>query len=318
MSTTIQSLLEDVYVDAGRGSNLQGADRARVLEGISPKRAPAVEGLHLFTPEELLDLMVDVVGVNGRVIGYQRGEDMTHARKIARWGAEGKPLPAMELALDGKGNIWVVDGQHRALAGVIGRVPMWGRVRKLTKDEQAELFHSQRRAKTLDPNVLVLAGTGPFDRYVQEACASQSRNPWSDIVSASRHSKTRISPYTMFQLLIRYVGNAEGQGTGRHPGMDDRWDEVLADELAPLVACFGNKQTHPLAFRPLALRAIGSTAMWVFRRGYDHPDNYERWQKHMPRFPFEQWLHARTQQQMVSALIDHWNKRLSGHRRVIR
>lgn len=320
MSTTIEKLLDGVYVD---GSNLliatrRGETTAKVLDGLTPKRPPAVEGIHRFTPEELLTLTVDVVGVNGRVVGYQRDLDLRHARRVAHWLRDGKPLPTMEIALDGHGKMYLVDGQHRAAAGVIARVPVDGLVRRLSKQEQAELFFSQRRAKTLDPNVLVLAGTGPFDRYVQAAVASHSPHPWSPIVSASRRSKTKIGPYAMFQLLIRYVANTEAQGATRNPGLDQRWDRELADELAPLISCFGNKQTHPLAFRPSTLQSIGGTALWVFRRRDRHPDDYMRWQKHMPLFPFEQWVHVRTQTQMTSILLDHWNKRLSEGRRVYR
>lgn len=319
MAHTIADVLTDAYVEGKKvaGARRQGIEPARVLDGLKPKRPPAKEGLHLFTPEELLTLIVPTIEVNGRVTGYQREPDLAHARRIADAMLAGKPFPPMNIALDGRGRFYDPDGQHRALGGVIARVSVWGVVRKMDKREQAELFFGQRKAKAVDPNVLTLSGTGPFERYVQEAVSS-SGNPWSDVASANRRSKTRIGPYTMYQLLIRYVGNLEGQATGRRGSIDERWDRGLADELAGLISCFGDKQTNPLAFRPATLQAIGSTAMWVFRRHERHPEDYERWQRHMPLFPFERYVHVRTQREMTDWLLVHWNKRLTGGRRVSR
>lgn len=312
-----------------KGANVPGAnptiDRSRgirtaqVLDGLSPHPFPAREGLHVFTPEELLSLKIDPVSVNGSVTGYQRDLDLTHAKKIAEALVVGKPMPLIHIALDGSGDGWIVDGQHRAVGAIIAREAIEGVVQKLDKEKQATLFYNQRNAKAVDRSVLVLAGQSVWDRYVQEA-VSRNSHPWHPLVSASRKSKTKITPYAMFQLLVRYVGNLEGQAAGlKGRGLDDRWDLGLADGLAPLISCFGNKQTHPLAFRPGTLQAIGAAAMWVFRRNDGgHPDDAERWQKHMPMFPFELWLHVRTQSQMTEVLLAHWNKRLAGSRKVHR
>lgn len=318
MSVTIAELAHEIYVENGRGANfLSDEERARVTDGLRPRKAPPQEGLHTFTPEELLTLHVQTVTVNGNVTGYQRDADARHARKVARAMLDGKPMPEIQVAVDGKGRMSIVDGQHRALAGVIARLPVTGIVKRMDKQTQAELFFGQRSAKTVDPNVLVLAGTSSYARYVQDALEG-NRHPWNSIVSANRQSKTRISPYAMFQLIIRYVANTDTGGAKLSPQVEEKWDRGLADELAPLIACFGNKQTNPLAFRPFAVQAIGATAMWVFRRSPSHPDDCERWQRHMPTFAWDEWLHIRTQRFMVGHLIDHWNKRLSAERRVTR
>lgn len=320
MSTTIQEILADTYVD-GRAVMIAkrrgDAPPPKVLDGLKPKRPLVAEGLHVFQPAELLTLGVNTIEVNGRVVGYQRDPDMHHARKIALALRDGKPVPVIHVALDGRGRMALVDGQHRAIAAVIARVPLVGVVARMDKQEQAELFFSQRRAKVVDPNVLVLAGAGPFERYIQEAVAT-SNHPWGEIVSGNRNSKTRIGPNTMYQLLIRYVANRAGTATGNRQLVDDKWDRGLADELAPLVACFGNKQTNPLAFKPGHLKAISEAAMWVFRRHDRHEEDYERWLRHMPLFPFERYVHVRTQQQMTAWLLEHWNKRLTGNRRIVR
>lgn len=313
-TTTIQDLASAIHVDMGRGANLKG-DRPRVTDGLKAQRPPKTEGLHTFTPEELLTLYVDQVAVNGSVHGYQRETDIPHARKVARAMLEGKPMPLLHIAMDGKGRMSIVDGQHRAIAAVIARVPIEGVIKRMDKADQKELFFGQRNAKKVDPNILTLAGTNPYARYVQEVFENPS-HPWNGLVSANKWSKTRMAPYAMFQLLIRYVGNVETGAARISPVVEERWDRGLADELAPLIAVFGNKQTHPLAWRPFALQAIGSSAMWVFRRHPEHAGDRERWAAHMPAFPFELWMHTRTQRLMTGHLVDHWNKRLQGSRRV--
>jgi hypothetical protein len=320
MSTTVPTvhdLTKTLYVE---GVNVMLAKRdgvpiPMVTDGMKPRRPPVEEGLYTLTPEQLLSLTVHTVSINGRVVGYQRELDPTHARKIARKMRDGQPMPPITLALDGKGRCAIVDGQHRVVAAVIARLPLQAVIKRMTKEEQQQLFVGQRNAKSVDRNTLVLADHGPFGRYVQDAVCTTA-HPWHPIVSANRHSKTKIGPFALYQLLIRYVGNAEGQGASHRAGMDQRWDQGLADELAPLIICFGNKQTNPLAFRPYTLQAIGAAAMWVFRRNEPHAEDFDRWQKHMPAFPFADWPHLRTQIQMTGVLLDHWNKRLSESRRV--
>lgn len=319
MSVTIHEIAREMYVvQPGKApGRILRPDSPRVTDGLRVRRAPVEEGLHTLTPEQMLSLHIQTVTVNGNVKGYQREADLHHARRVAHAMLEGKPFPPPILAVDGHGRISIVDGQHRVLGAVIARLPLEVLIKRLDKPTQAELFFGQRNAKTVDPNVLVLAGTSAYARYVQEAL-EDNRNPWNTITSANKSSKTRIKPYAMFQLLIRYVANTETGGARITPQVEERWDRGLADDLAPLIACFGNKQTHPLAFRPATVQAIGAAAMWVFRRGPEHADNYERWQRHMPTFPFEEWLHIRTQRFMVGHLLDHWNKRLSAERRVTR
>lgn len=317
---TVEQLMKNTYAVDGGGKAIQERPGRykRVLAGLDSKRPPITEGLHTFLPEELLTLYVAQVQLNGRIVGYQRELDETHARRIARWLGEDKPVPMLDVALEGDGRMFIVDGQHRAVGAVMARRSVQGVVRRLNKEKQAELFFSQRKAKTIDPNILVLAGTTPFDRYIQEAIYDR-KNSWHGIVSASRKAKRKIGPYAMFQLIVRYVANAEGQGTSRLIATEDKWDRALADELAPLIACFGDKQSNPLAFRPIALNAIGSTAMWVFRRNSGTlPDDHTRWVSQMPQFPFDRWLQLRTQRELVDVLLGHWNRRLTGSRKVIR
>lgn len=314
---SVRELLVGAYVN---GSDVliarrQGREPAMVLDGLKPQQPPVAEGTHWLTPEQVLMIRIPHMEVNGRIVGYQRPFNIQQARAIADAMREGVPMPPVVLALDGHGQLIGTDGQHRLAASVISRIPVWVVTRKMTKDEQSALFTSQQRARRIDRNIMVMTGTSLFDRYVQ-AAVCESGHAWSELVSANPKSRTRMGPYAMFQLLVRYVGDREGQGAGWRPAMNELWDKGLADELAPLIACFGDKQSNPAAFRASTLQAIGSSAMWVFRRRRPLPDDYPRWVDHMPTFKFEKARFATTQQEMTRLLVEHWNKGLRGPRRV--
>ena len=319
MPTTVHDLCKEIpQLDENRKFNVgrhnKGEKIPSVAEGLTPKRASVREGIYRFSPEELLSLHIPTVSVNGTVRGYQRPFVRDHARKIAVALLNGKALPEITVAVDGNGVMSAVDGQHRAVGGVIAGMPIVGIVRRMSKDEQKQLFADQRKAKPVDRNVLILAGTNPYERYIQRAVADND-HAWKLIVSSSPASKTRISPYSMLSLLAHYVGNASS--TNFSPAMEERWDKDLADELAPLIACFGNRQTNPAAFQATAIRGIGAASMYIFRRNPNlQESDYRRWVNHMPKFPWEQHAFVRTGADWTFRLVQHWNKRLHASRRV--
>ena len=319
MSTSMQDILSDVYAD---GHNVlvnrkRGVKTPRVTDGLKPKPVARREGLFVLEPEQLLNILVPRIELNGSIKGYQRDFDVKHARKMARDMRGGTPVPVGEVALDGKGRLFAVDCQHRIGAAIMARLPLRVVITRMDKAAQAKLFNSQRKAKAVDPSNLVLAGDGPFERYVKDAIEDKA-HPWHPIVSLTRNSRTKISPWQMTGLLVRFVGNRGGTAAGIKQGLDTQWDRGLADQLAPLIACFGNKQTNPPAFRARNLTSIGTAAMWVFRRHETQEGDYERWISHMPQFPFDHYLFIRTERDMTDALLAHWNKRLRGSRRVTR
>lgn len=325
MSVTVFDLCKEIPVLNENGKFdiarvRRGEEVPSVADSLTPKKTPiSIDNGEVktrwFPPAELLSLRVSTVEVNGKVVGYQRPFLREHGRKIALALKDGKPFPAMDIACDGHGVLWAVDGQHRAVGGVLADVPVLGVVRRMTKEEQRELFAGQRRARQVDANVLILAGSGPYEQYIQEAVAT-SDHPWGEIVSAAHGSKTRITPKQMLDLLLAYVGNTGG--TPSRANVDARWDRALADGLAPLIACFGNKKDNPGAFRPVALKGIGQAAMHVFRRNPNAQESdRERWMKHMPGFAFDGHLFVRSGSEMTYRLVTHWNKRLYEGRRVI-
>lgn len=318
---TIYDRLKDVNVEGANPliDKKTGKQTAKVLDGLKPRKPSVAEGLQTLTPEELLTIRIPEISYNGRVRGYQRPFKVAHARKAAQALREGKRMPPLLLALTGRGQLEGYDCQHRAAGAVMARVPLDVVVQRMGAEERQQLFTDQRLGLKMDPNILVMTGTGPFERYVQEAAVSQAGHPWSRLVSPGG-SKSRISPNQMFSLLIRYVANRSGQGAGAtNTGVfNDRWDRGLADELAPLVGCFGDRGTNPLAFRNRNLMAIGNAAMWVFRRQEAHVDDRGRWLTHMPEFQFDMYRYIVTETDMTDTLLKHWNKRLSGKRRVER
>lgn len=321
MSVTIADLCEKIPVldpDSGKfqvSKVRHGKEVSHVADGLKPKKPPAKEGLHHFTPEELLTLHVPVITTNGAVRGYQRPFYRGHARNMAVSQLNGDPMPKMHISIDGHGTMFTTDGQHRAVSGVITGLGADGIVEKMSKDQQRRLFANQRKAKPVDRNVLVLAGDGPYESYIKKACGDES-HPWGKIVSPNPSSKVRITPFAMQGLLLMYVSNTRG---ARSPSAvhEERWDERLADELAPLVACFGNKRDNPLAFQQSALMAIGETAMHVFRRNENvQKDDYKRWLTHQAKFPWDDFPWIRKQAEFTNRLVLHWNKRLHASRKV--
>lgn len=319
MSTTVHDLCKEIpQLDPNGkfevGKHKQGQSIPSVAEGLTPKRASVAEGLHLFGPEELLSLQIPVVSVNGAVKGYQRPFVRDHARRIAVALLEGKAIPEITVAVDGNGVMSAVDGQHRAVGAVIAGASIVGIVRRMSKEEQKQLFADQRKAKPVDRNVLILAGTNPYEKYIQRAVAHNG-HPWREIVSSNLSSKTRITPYAMLQLLSHYVGNSAG--TAISASMEERWNEDLADEMAPLVACFGDKQSNPVAFQATTIRGIAAASMFIFRRNEQLQEtDHDRWVTHMPKFPWERYLHLRSGADWTFHLVQHWNKRLYESRRV--
>lgn len=288
----------------------------KITDGMHPKPLPRVPGLFSLEPEQLLNVLVEPISVNGRVEGYQREARPRDARGVANYLRDGGVLPVIELAIDGKGRIYCPDGFARILGAVIARLPVDVVIRRFNLQERGQLFSSQRYSRRISADVLTLADDGPFERYIQDAVAGGKDNPWAGFVSTGQKAKTRIAPFAMYQLLIRYVGNRDGTGAVRL-GIEDRWNPELANELFPLVRCFGTKATNPAAFKGTSLQGIGSAAMWVFRRNeHGDPGDVARWQSHMPKFRFEDYPQLRTQKEWTAALVAHWNRGLRGRRRV--
>lgn len=297
------------------GSGKVNPDSKSIVDGLKPVKVNLEEGYHIVEPKHLASFLVPRQEVKeGRIHGFQRPEiTRPHIRRISESIQEGTPMPAIEVA-QYKNSLWIVDGQHRALGGIDANSAMPVLVRRLDAEQQRQLFASQSRARRVDPSTLVLSADDDYSEYIQDAVTSNS-NPWNDIVTYSTSSTTRITPNQMFTAIIGYMASAV-----RH---DRRivdtvmFERSKADELAMLYKAFGNKKTNPLAFKPLSLKAITYAAIFVIRRTGSRPQDIERWINWMPIFQFNEYQGLRSSKELGTAMIRHWNKRLSVENKII-
>lgn len=286
-------------------------DAKSIVEGIEPATELPSPGYRNLTPEELASLEVPTLEVNGQIDGYQREDKRNHVRQIALALARGEEMPPILVSLyDGKAN--VTEGQHRALGGIAANRPVPAVVKHRTLSEQKRLFANQRKAKPVSNDTIVLAANGAFAEYVQDAVTSPD-HAWAEIVGP-RRSESKIGPSQMYGLVVTYV--ARIQRTRREAVSDDRFDRAAADRLAELLLAFGSRKENPMAWRPVAIRAIGLAALKILRENGEQPEDVERWKRQMPLFPFARYMVINRSDELSKELIRHWNKRLGASRQV--
>jgi hypothetical protein len=293
---------------------------------IVPVPFDTTPGYRIVPPEALASLLVPVVNYNPdahAITGFQRILSPFHARQIARDILAGREMPPGQVSIDEEGLPIISDGQHCSVGSMLAGVGLAIVVEARPRWRAQQLFADQKRGVVPSNDYLILAGSGPYNEYVQDALTNDN-NPWAAIVGPGKYLKgpgstTKISPTQMHVLLTQYVGNQTGTQQNRGPAgvLIERWDERLADELAPLVACFGTRQTNPDAFKGNSLRAIGATATLAIRRRGSHTPDKERWIREMPKFPFGRYVHLGSTG-LTDNLIAHWNKRLRDDRRIAR
>lgn len=300
--------------DLLKGHQIRKDDPRPILDGLKLERFPTDgEGYLIATPEQLATLLVPRQEIrDGRITGFQRDLDVRRARKVAKAIQDGTPMPTIEVALH-RNAAWITDGQHRAAAGVIVRQALPTLMRKLDEAEMRALFASQAQARSVNPSTLVLSASDPLSEYIQDAVTSDDHS-WAPLVTYAVQSKTRLTPNQAANIIGPYCANTLHVHGGHKFG--DAFDHERAEELAPLIACFGTKETNPAAFRNVALRAITYAAICILRRHEDTPQARKRWARIMPKFPFHRYLAVNSALDMVPLLIGHWNKRLDPAKRV--
>jgi hypothetical protein len=162
----------------------------------------------------------------------------------------------------------------------------------------------------------LLTGDTPLELYIQDALTDDT-HPWSNLVSVTKNAN-KMTPTTMAIIVGSYTLNTMSQGiaflTRRS---NEEFDEKVANQLAYLIASFGSHATNPLAFRGRTLRAITYAAIFILRRWDFAPTDFDRWQRHMPKFDFAKYPHLLNREtDLAVALVDHWNKHLKDDRRV--
>jgi hypothetical protein len=289
---------------------------------MTPKPPPLREGLITLAPEELLSIRIPLQRVEDDVIkGYQRHLTAYKARSFARWIISNPDylvvLPVIEISLDGDGNFFYTDGQHRGAGAVIAKQNLRAVFTKRTESEARRLFALQAKASKPSRNVLILDGDGPFEEYIQDAVTNDD-HPWARLITSSHtgHSRSKMSATAAMVLLRIYVARTAHQGQNTGADISERFDKAAADELSMLVSVFGTRVTNPAAFQASSLRAIGETARQVFRERERHPGDLERWIRRMPGFPFARYAYLNSYAPLSDKMIEYWNKNLPEKRKV--
>jgi len=285
-----------------------------IVDNINPQSVPTTEGYHIVSPNQLASLLVPKQEVkDGKIVGFQREVTKTHARRIAKSIEAGEPLPVLEIGLY-RNAAWAVDGQHRALGAIIAGAKLPIVCRKLGIEEMRKLFASQRKARRVNPSVLILSDDNDYAEYIQES-VTDDNHPWASLVTYRNSSDTKMTPHQAYECIVRYVGGT--LGTHIQAIVQGKpFDRRLADELSTLFLAFGTKKTNPLAFRPIAIRAITYAAVLIVMRKGSKKADIDRWISHMPKFPWEDYMGIRKSKELAYMLIRHWNKRLLEGRRI--
>jgi hypothetical protein len=303
-------VLSEVYVEKSSRSV-----RNKATYGKKPQPFPKTEGLVTIKPEQMLSVRIPVQRIRqDEIKGYQRSLNPAKARSFARWLHNHstdymKELGVIEISVDGE-HAYYTDGQHRAAGAIIDGKPLRAVITHRTADEARRLFANQALATRPNRNVLIFDSDGVYEEYIQDA-VTDPEHPWHTLISASQKgSNTRISANVAYNMLRTFVGRMSGTSHIASPDAVLRFDKDVADELAELVGAFGNKTDNPYAFRSTSLRAISEVAREVFReRAYKKTDK-ERWMRHMPTFPFANFVYLRGASDLSVAMKRYWNKSL--------
>jgi hypothetical protein len=298
-------------------TNRGGKNRPSITKGLVPEDFPIQKGYFEATPEQLASLRVPKIEVSDEVRGFQREKVNSHVRRIARAMVAGEEMPPIMVSIFPDQKAYIDDGQHRALASVMTRLPLEVVVKERTVAQARKLFAAQARAKKLRRDDTLLTGDSAIELYIQDALTSDN-HPWSTLVGVQA-SRYRMSPTTMAAAVGAFVFNTMNTSINDFINRpESEFDEALANTLADLIRAFGTKTTNPVAFKGGVVRAISYAAVHIFRRNENSQmRDYGRWMTHMPSFDFGKFPHLLNKEGYLSLeLVNHWNKRLLESRRV--
>lgn len=315
---TVKEICDEIKKTEKHGKAMPNS--VAVTRGMTIREAPKKEGLVQITPEQALSIYIERLNVNGAVEGYQRVQDVNRCRRIADVLASGKDIAEISLGLD-SGKLFCDDGGHRLIACVIARKPIWAVIRKRSFGARAERFANQRFARRVNADVLALAADGAIERYIQDAVVVRKNggdHPWATLVG-HKNTQAVIGPAAAVGALTNYTLSI--RGTSNHPSSalaraSEMFSPAIGEELARLYLAFGTKSTNPLAFRPIAIRAIADTAVLVIAREGRKATDIQRWERHMSSFDWSGFAWVRSSTELVSVLIRHWNKRLGFDKKI--
>jgi hypothetical protein len=321
----VASSIRKIDLDNPNKNRVRAVNAVAVTGGLKPEAFPLEEGYFKATPEQLASLLVPVTVIGEVVHGFQRDarDSKSHARKIAKEMIKGVEMPPITVTimpdLNGNDCAAVSDGQHRAVASIIARVPVEVNVKRRSLKEAGEFFSNQSKSKPIKREQTILTGSSELEEYIQDAVTSDD-HPWSDLISRTigGGDKRRMTVNTAALLIGGYVYNSLAGTLHYYTTNNEKFDKAKADELAGFIKAFGTKTTNPLAFRSSSLKGITNAAICVFQRNSAvQQGDKARWDSHMPKFLFEDYSHILNRHKLLAqALVDHWNKRLPEDRKV--
>lgn len=317
---TLHEILRPVKPLGGSGGSKKNP--VSTIDGLAMEKIPNREGLITLTPGQLASIRVPVQRMeDDQIRGYQRHLTILKARRFARFLVQTpnyiKVLPVAEVSIDGNGNAFWTDGQHRGAGAIIARKSLRVVITKRTEAEARKLFSLQAEGTKPPRNVLIFDGDGPFEEYVQDA-VTDPNHPWHGLITTAHNgsSKTKMSATAALAMLRCYVARTSHISGVITDAENEKFEKRIADEMAMLVATFGTKATNPLAFTSLSLRAIAETARKVFRENEPIESDRERWVRHMSKFNFGLFQHLRSYSELAERLRTHWNKHLADDRKI--
>lgn len=324
-ATRIYDIATDLLVIPDRGKLLPRDERKPVTTGLVPQSFKPREGTMMLTPAMAATVGIERLDVNGGITGYQREIAAGHIREMARAMVAGKPFPSVQLAITEDGSVVAVDGQQRLLATIIAKKNIRAEIRSMTYSDRRDMFQAQGRARKIDRNYIILAGTDPFEQYVQRAVIAHNSNdmsnPWALLISAPQSSNSEfLTPAMVHRDITAFCWGTVGYATGtsRSGGngrtaenMLKAYDEKLCDTLGHLLRSFGVRATNPYAFETRARKPLVVLAVLAIkgRGGKALSDSVGRWQERMPLFPFADYRGERNGVTYLSNLVRHWNSR---------
>jgi hypothetical protein len=295
-----------------------------VVDDIKPAALIRIEGLHTLSPEQLLNVRIPLQRIeDDEIRGYQRHLTAQKARDFARFLQDHRAnydriLPVIEISLSGS-QMFYTDGQHRGAGAIIARLPYRAVITKRTEAEARMLFALQAKALRPSKNVIIFNSDGRIEEYIQDAVTDDT-HPWSKLITAAHSgtSKTKMSATSAIALIRIFAAKSMSNNGTPTEQEQQRFKKSDADALAVLISAFGSKQTNPYAYKTTALRAIAIVGRRLFIDRESHPDDLNRWIRHMNRFPFAQYAYISKYNDLAEKMAEHWNKHLAEARRLSR
>lgn len=298
----------------GTKSVRRKADRFRVPESITPKRAARRHGLVKLSPENLLALVVELKDRPTNE-GYQRPLKHPQVALMMDAIAKGAIFPPPMCAWDDEEGWIVVDGQHRAMAHALSGKPLLCNMFiDMDSEQRRQVFRDQRKAVRVDANLQTLNAVDPLSLVVQSVVKNENTSLayWSEMSRAGA-----ITPNVMWQTMGMWLSKSDTNVRGTYENLTI--DEEATEQLELLGSLLREALKSPVAYRQNwrapRIRAVTKLAVAVWLQ-CETPRSKEkamdRWTRLFPKLSWTEHQHLTRYQDILDMLITKvWNVRLA-------